>query len=410
MSLIIIGGGLVWFLQSGIIVKNNGQGSLALQDQVDPAQLKGEGDGRVNLLLIGVDEGKSLSDSIILLSLDPIAKDVAMVSIPRDMYVEIPGYGSAKINAAHSYGENYDYEGGGPALLSETLSQTLDAPIHYYVRLDFEAFDQAIDTVGGVNVDVEETIEDFSYPDEVNGGHIHFYLEAGPQELDAETALKYARSRYSTSDFDRSRRQQKLLLAFKDKVLSLGTLTNPAKINSLMHNFSGNVETNLKLEEIIRLVDISKGINEDRVVQAQIDTSEDSFLSFSNLYGQSVLVPTAGDYSEIQEYVRGILVDGYIKDEAARVSVLNGTTVPGVATNTGQLLRSYGYKVDNVDNASDQNYTRTVIFDYGGDKPYTVRYLEQRFGVIAQRRSRPEHAQDFDIEIVIGSDYVEANY
>lgn len=393
-----------------MLVKNTGQGAVALQDQVDPAQLRGEGDGRVNLLLIGVDEGESLSDSIILLSLDPIAKDVAMVSIPRDMYVDIPGFGSAKINAAHSYGENYDHEGGGPALLEETVSQTLDIPIHYYVRLNFDAFLEAIDTVGGVEVNVAETIDDFSYPNEATGGHSHFYLESGPQQLDAATALKYARSRYSSSDFDRSRRQQELLLAFRDKVLTLGTLTNPAKINSLLHTFRGNVETDLNVDEITRLVEIGKDIEADKVVRGQLDTSEDSFLSFSNLYGQSVLVPTAGDYSEIQEYVRGIMVDGYIKDEAARISVLNGTTSPGVATNTGQLLRSYGYMVDKVDNASDQNYSRTVIFDYGDKNPYTVRYLEQRFGVIAQRRSRPQHAEGVDIEIVIGRDYVEANY
>lgn len=200
------------------------------------------------------------------------------------------------------------------------------------------------------------------------------------------------------------------MLAFKDKVLSMGTLTNPAKINSLMHTFRGNVKTNLKLEEIVRLVEISKNIDGDQVVRGQLDTSEDSFLSFSNVYGQSVLVPTAGDYSEIQEYVRGIMVDGYIKDESAHISVLNGTTSPGVATSTGQLLRSYGYQVDKVDNASDQNYSQTVIFDYGGDNPYTVRYLEQRFEVVAQRRSRPQHAEGIDIEIVIGRDYVEANY
>lgn len=408
--MIVIAGGIVWFLQSGIIVKNSGNGAVSLQDQVDPTQLRGEGDGRVNLLLIGVDDSSLLSDSMILLSLDPIAKDVAMVSIPRDMYVDIPGFGSAKINAAHSYGEQYDYDGGGPALLEETLSQTFDIPIHYYVRLNFDAFREAIDTVGGVEVNVEETISDYSYPNEVGGGHTHFHLESGPQRLDAETALKYARSRYSTSDFDRSRRQQQLLLAFKDRVLSIGTLTNPAKINSLMHTFRGNVETDLKLEEIVRLVEISKDIDQDKVVRAQLDTSEDNFLSFSNIYGQSALVPTAGDYSEIQEYIRGILVDSYIKDEAARISVLNGTTVAGIATDTGRLLRSYGYQVDKIDNASDQNYTRTVIFDYGGDNPYTVRYLEQRFGVAAQRRTRPQHAQGIDIEVVIGSDYVEANY
>ncbi len=155
----------------------------------------------------------------------------------------------------------------------------------------------------------------------------------------------------------------------------------------------------------MRLVEIGESVNPEDIVQSQLDASEDNFLAFSDYYGQSVLVPVSGDWQQIQEYVRGLLVDSYIKDEAARISVLNGTMEDGLAGSVGELLRSFGYQVDNIDNASEQNYTRTVIFDYNGDNPYTIRYLEQRFGVSAQRRQAPSDSENLDIEIVIGGDY-----
>lgn len=405
-AFVILGAGfMVWFLQSNMLVANLGEGSAALGEFVDPSSLQGEGDGRVNILMIGVDDAASLSDSIIVASIDPVAKDVAMLSVPRDMLVDIPGFGRAKINAAHAYGEQYDYEGGGPQLLQETLEETLDIPIHYYGRVDFEGFKQAVDIVGGVEVDVEETLVDNMFPDENTGGYAPFRLEAGTHMLDGDTALRFARSRYSTSDFDRSRRQQSILLGLQDRALSKDTLSSPTKVAGLLRSLSQNADTNLSIEEIMRLVEIAEEVDPDAVVQSQLDASEDNFLAFSNYHGQSVLVPTAGDFSQIQEYVRGLLVDSYIKDEAARISVLNGTNREGLAGEVGELLRSFGYKVDKIDNASEQNYTQTVIFDYTGDNPYTIRYLEQRFGVSAQRREAPNSDEDLEIEIVIGGDY-----
>lgn len=404
-GVLLIGGAILsWFLYKDLLVASIDTGAVALQDQVDPSLLKGEGDGRVNLLLIGIDDAAGLSDTMMLVSLDPIAKDVAMLSIPRDLYVDIEGFGSAKINAAHAYGEQYEYQGGGPQLLSDTLERILDVPIHYYARVNFEGFKQAIDIVGGVKVEVEEDLIDYNYPD-ANGGYDPFQITAGVHQLDGPTALKYARSRYSTSDFDRSRRQQQVLLALKEKSLSLGTLSNPARVTNLLRTLSKNAQTNLSLNEIMRLVELTEGIKEDNVVRAQLDASEDNFLSFSNMYGQSVLVPTSGDFTQIQEYVRGLLVDSYIKDEAASISILNGTEAAGLANETASLLRSFGYRVDNIDNASEQNYTQTVIFDYTGQNPYTLRYLEQRFGVTAQRRQPPKDRPDIEIEIVIGSNY-----
>lgn len=402
---VIVAGLAYWYVQSSLVVDNVGGGAALLQEDTDPDMLQGEGDGRINTLLMGVDNEGGLSDTIILASFDPIAKDVVMISIPRDLYVRIDGFGSAKINAAHAYGERYGYEGGGPELLKDTVSRVLDVPVHYYGKANFDGFKQAVDVVGGVTIDVEQTLHDPYYPDEEREGHDPLHIEAGTQHMDGETALRYTRSRKTTSDFDRSRRQQKVLMALRQKVSSRGTLTNPSKVTGLLGTLGENTETNMSVREIMRLVELGKGVDEDDVTRAQLDTSQDNFLTFSNIHGQSALVPTAGDFSQIQKHVRTLLVDSYIKDEGATVSVLNGTTRVGLAKETSELLRSYGYDVANIGNADNQNFRQTVIFDYSGEDPYTLRYLEQRFGVKAQRRQQPGQETPYDIEIVIGDDY-----
>ncbi len=405
LSAVAIAGFAFWYVQNNLIVGNIDGGSILLQEGAEPEKLNGEGDGRINALLMGVDGSGGLTDTIILVSFDPIAKDVVMLSIPRDLYVEIEGYGSTKINAAHAYGERYGYQGGGPELLKDTVSEILDVPIHYYGRADFEGFRKAVNIIGGVTVEVEETLNDPYYPDENTNGHEPLHIEAGTQHMDGETALRYVRSRKTTSDFDRSRRQQEVLMALREKVLSRGTLANPSKITGLINTLGDNAETNMKIEEIRRLIELTEGVKAEDITTAQLDASDDNFLTYSNIYGQSALVPTAGDFNEIRGYVRTLMVDSYIKDEAAEVSILNGTTRAGLANDTADLLRSYGYDVVNIDNAANQNYTQTVIFNYNSDNPYTLRYLEKRFGVKAQRRQGAQQDNPYDIEVVLGSDY-----
>lgn len=405
LSAVAVAGFMFWHVQNNLIVDNTDSGAALLQKDANPEMLQGEGDGRINTLLIGIDDKSGLADTIMLASFDPIAKDVVMLSIPRDLYVEIDGYGSAKINAAHSYGERYGYEGGGPELLKDTVSKVTGVPIHYYGRVDFEGFEQAVDIVDGVTIHVEKTLHDPYYPDESRTGYEPLHIEAGEQHMDGETALRYARSRKTTSDFDRNRRQQKILMAAREKILSKGTLASPGKVTGLLNTLSGNAKTNMSVEEIMRLVELGKGVTRDDIKTVQLDTSQDGFLTFSNVYGQSVLVPSSGNFSAIQEHVRTLMVDSYIKDESARVSVLNGTTRAGLANRTADLLRSYGYEVVNVANAENQNYNQTAIFDYEGDNPYTLRYLEKRFGVRAKRRETTRQNTPYDIEIVLGSDY-----
>ncbi|MBI3984198.1 LCP family protein [Candidatus Microgenomates bacterium] len=409
-SMVVLGGMLVlrlWLTASKIIVQDGG--AAALNEEVLPSQLKGEGDGRVNILLIGIGGAEhkagDLSDSIMIVSIDPLSSDVTLFSIPRDLYVAIPGYGSNRINAAHAFGEQYDYPGGGPKLLSETIAQSLGVPIHYYVRLDFAAFKQAVDIVGGVDLTVQEAIYDYSYPNPTLSGYEPFYLAAGPQHLDGEVALKFVRSRYTTSDFDRAKRQQQVLTALKDKALSISTLTNPLKLNNLIGTVGSHVRTNLEVGEMLKLIELAKKVQPAQITQAALTNAPDNYLASQNIAGASVLVPRSGNFNQIRRYVRSLMPDGYIKREGATITVLNGTERPGLAEETAVTLRSYGYNVVRVGNADHLDYSQTLVMDRVRDSHrYTVNYLERRFGVTLQPVNAAANATA-DITIIIGRDY-----
>lgn len=386
----------------------DGNGAAALDENVDPNLLKGEGDGRINILLIGIGgaehQAGDLADSIMVVSIDPLSKDVAMLSIPRDLYLPIPNYGSTKINAAHAYGEQYDYPGGGPKLLSETISKNLGVPIHYFARVDFQGFKEGVDTVGGIDVQVKQAIRDYAYPDDRLSGYEPFNLDVGNHHMDGALALKYARSRYTTSDFDRSHRQQQLLTAFKDKALSITTLTNPVKLNSLLSTAGSRLRTDLEVKEILKLIEIAKQIQPTQIINASLTNAPDNYLASQNIGGASALVPKSGDFFDIRHYVRNLMLDGYLKREAATITVLNGTGHAGLAEQTAKILKSYGYKVIKTGNADRSDYRHTEIIDRTSDsKRYTLNYLTKRFGVTARREAFVEGGSD--ITIVVGSDY-----
>lgn len=205
---------------------------------------------RTNILILGLDrrpeEGAVVrSDTMILMTVYPPGPRIALLSIPRDLYVEIPGYGTGRINAAHFWGEN-EAEGGGPALAMQTVSQNLGVPVHHYVRVDFDGFRAIVDSVGGVDVVVEEPIVDDAYPTD-DYGVMHIEIPAGPQHMDGETALRYARSRYGSSDFDRAERQQQILLALARRLLAPGGWLYLPTIRQIVMD---NVDTDLTARDL----------------------------------------------------------------------------------------------------------------------------------------------------------------
>ena len=384
-------------------VFGGGGGAAALNENVDPSQLKVEGDGRVNILLLGRGgsghEGPDLTDTIILVSIDPIDKSAGIVSIPRDFYVNVADYGSMKINSVFYSGKQRalsrvgsdsestmrQAEEQGLRLTENTVEKVLGVPIHYNAIIDFKGFIKAIDTVGGIDIDVPKDVSEHM---RINGHNYFLNVKAGPKHFDGFEALAYSRSRYTSlrGDFDRSERQRLVIIGLKDKILSLGTFSNPAKISQLIDQFGNNVRTNFEFDDMNKLYSIVREINSSSVQSIGLADPPNNYLQTASVGGLSVILPVLGqsDYFDIHYYIRNTLRDSFLKQEDAAVVILNGTGRSGAAIEKANELRSYGYKVTRIDNAPSANYAKTMLIDMGHrDNKYTKHYLQKRLGIIA---------------------------
>jgi len=403
-------GYVLWNASHKIITKSTGH-APALAKKVTATQLRGEGDGRVNILLLGIGggdhDGATLSDTIMVISLDPKTKDVAMLSIPRDLYVKIKTGTYGKINEANA--------DGGPKLAEQVVQTVIGVPIHYYIQVDFSGFKQAVDAVGGVDITVAQALSDPEYPCDNNQYRsCGYYQAAGQFHMDGAQALKYARCRKGTCglDFGRAARQQQVLVALRQKALQLSTLTNPVKLTSLINAIGDHVKTDLQLSEIEELASIAKDVDTSKIVNKVLSTDADNYLQYGpdSLGAGSVEIPKAGlfDYSAIHDFVMNIFVDHYITDENARVEVQNGSGVSGLAAKVVASLQAAHYNVAPAVTA-DAVTAKTVIYDYtNGQKPYTIKYLETRFGVKAIKATAPTASPGAaapQIRIILGSDY-----
>lgn len=375
----------------------NGGSALALNDQIDPNSLTGEGDGRVNFLLLGKGgpghDGADLTDTVIVASLDPINDDVALLSIPRDFWVPVPGNGSMKINSVYAtYKQQAIYQGSsdddaekaGIEAIENTVESILGIKMNYYSMVDFKAFEKAINTVGGIEIDVKEQLYDPSIAWENNWDPL--IADVGRQTFNGKTALLYARSRQTSArgDFDRADRQREVIVALGEKVLTLGTFSNPIKMAQLLDEFGSHVRTNISISDMTKIYDIANDF-EDRTVDSinlAGTTEEDSLVTTANIGGLSVVIPVAGvgDFSEIQHFIRNQLKDGFIRKEDPKILVLNGTSSVGLATEKEKELKSFGYNVIGATDAPTKNFSETLFIDLTkGDKKYTKRYMELRF-------------------------------
>ena len=216
-----------------------------------------DGDSRVNILLMGIDrrpgEGfVSRTDTMMVLSIDPQTDTAAILSIPRDLYVQIPGYNEDRINTALVLGAREGDYLDGAALAMQTVSYNLNIPIHHFVLVDFGAFVRTIDLLGGVDVNVPYEINDPEYPD-MNYGYDPLYIPAGMQHFDGTMALKYARTRHGDTDFNRADRQQQVLFAARQKALELGVGEMLLRAPSLYREVEDGIRTDLSLEQMLRL-------------------------------------------------------------------------------------------------------------------------------------------------------------
>lgn len=350
--------GLAWYGLTLYTALNKAtSGAVASSHKNVVKSVKAQDSDPVNILLIGVGgenhSGGLLADSIMIASIDPKTSTVSLLSVPRDLYVSIPGYGKQKINAADVYGEkSTGPKGGGAVLLQEVLSTTLDIPIHYYVRVDFTGFKKIIDAIGGVDVTVEKAINDPFYPDDKTFGYKPFYISAGDHHLDGATALKYARSRETTTDFDRARRQQQIISAVRGKIFTADVLANPAKTTNLIQLIGSNVLTDMKADEIVQLGLLMKDVDGLKIQSQVIDNSTTQLLMDSqSSAGAYILVPrqAGGGFNDIQTFAHAYFASSRIQAENTKITII---TSGGTSSQTGavkQQLERAGFVVEVAD-------------------------------------------------------------
>ena len=386
---------------------------------VAPESIPGwSGTERVNILMLGVDlrcdeEGPTHSDTIIVATIDPVSQSAALLSLPRDLWVEIPDFGVNRINQAYFNGQAYEYPGGGPQLAVETVEAFLGVPIDYYVAVDFNAFVEFVDLMGGIVVEVPERIEDPNYPDNCYG-YDPFTIEPGLQRLDGQTALKYARTRATFGgDVDRAGRQQQVIMAVRQQATQLDTLPQLLfNAPQLWQSFQDNVSTNLELSEALQLANLVRNLPGENMRNYVLDYTY--VYNDTTFDGQQVLVP-------VREKVRALRDEVFappavptpviealptaITIEDARVAVFNGTPTFGLAGETQQYLLRQNVNVTDIGNADSATYTATQIIDYGSH-PGTVQYLVRLMNIPPLNVSTGTNpAGDFDVLVILGSDW-----
>jgi len=370
--------------------------------QTSENMLKGEESGRVNVLLLGMGgknhDGGYLTDTIMIASIEPSTGNVALLSIPRDMIIPTESHGLRKINNINAFAEVEEADSGGKAT-SQALSKILDIPIDYYIRVDFNGFVQIIDELGGIDINVENTLDDPLYPikgkeddSDYYSRYEHLYVPKGLTHMDGELALKYARSRHGLngegSDFARSRRQQQILQVVKEQILNMHILFKPRMISNILSTAKENISTNLQIWEIVKLWDMIKDTDRSQIVSKVLDNSISGFLvdAISD-EGAYILTPRTGSFDEIQYLVKNIFTGAppeakkEVTSEQPRVEIQNGTWINGLGQKTATDLEKYGFQILNVNNAGRQNYKNSIIFDLTyGEKIKSLNILKDRIG------------------------------
>ena len=396
------------------------QGEAPLQSAGGPPAVPWDGNSRINVLVMGMDsrvedpDDIARTDTMILFSMDPESRTAGMLSIPRDMWVEIPGFDYAKINTAYRLGEVYNIEGRGPGLAISTVENLLGMEIDYYAIVDFNAFEGFIDELGGVTVTVPEKI----VVDPL-GKHNTETLKAGEHLMPGYLALAYARSRNSSgSDFDRADRQQQVVMAIRDQILSAEMLPTLIKNSpALYQSLSSGISSNLSLMQLVRLAWVAQQIPEENIRQGVIGVDQ---VDFAYSYdGQDILRPLPDEIRQLRDQIFSLAgpVVPYapqgdsqqlVDEEYATVLVMNGTFTPGLASQTADYLRSSGLTVTEPGNA-EEYYEMTTIIDYTGN-PHTVAMIVELMSISVDNVfHRFDVSGPADVVVVAGQDWADDN-
>jgi polyisoprenyl-teichoic acid--peptidoglycan teichoic acid transferase len=393
-----------------------------LQPAGGPTPPPWDGANRVSLLVMGLDfrdwqagEGPPRTDTMILLTVDPVNRTAGMLSIPRDLWVSIPGYEYGRINTAYQLGEAYKLPGGGPQLASETVEELLGIKIDYYAQVDFGAFARFIDEIGGVEVDVTEELK----LDPLGDGNTK-KIKPGHYNLPGNLALAYVRLRKTEGgDFDRSQRQQQVIMGIRKRILEYDMLPMLiSKAPTLYNEISSGVHTNLGLDQAVRLAWLAIQIPEENIKQGAIGAGQVAF-AMSPDGTQQVLKPLTekiralrdeifSDTASASPLAISADITQLVKDENARVTIMNGSSVSGLAARTVEYLESQGINVVETGNASQVSPSTEITF-YNG-KPYTLKFLVDLMKINKFRiRYASDPAVAADIVIILGDDWAQTN-
>ncbi len=394
---------------NNILAQDISFGSLVKQSSLKQT------DGITNVLLLGKGgsnhPGGQLTDTIILARIRQSDKKIALISVPRDLLVTIPGKGQVKINEAYAQGFTSEKDqnkksDAGAKVTSDVIQKNLGVPIHYYSVVDFLGFKDLVDALGGITLNVEKDLDDPYYPKDYFGkdGYVKtdayapLHIKKGIQQMNGELALKYSRSRETTSDFDRARRQQQVLFAIKEKAMSLGVLTNPVKMSDIFTSLGTHIRTSFNASELKELFDIMKDFDQSKITNKVLDNSQNGLLVSSG-EGFYHLTPKSGNFLEIQKFVKNIFDEETEVNSMVDVEVYNASKTVGIAGKLADTLKAQGFSVTKIENSTEK-YAKTTIKD-GTNSSKT--YLEIKTLVGTAERSTLDTKGV--IKIYLGADY-----
>ncbi len=385
--------------------------------------LKTDAYGHTNFLILGTGgknhEGSDLTDTMIVASIDDTDKLVTMISIPRDIYVQDKVVGNSKINEVYYNAEKY-YGNSTEGLdhVKNKIEELMGIPIHYWVKINFDGFKELVDALDGIDIYVKDPIYDPYYPKDGTYLYETFSIAAGQQHMDGEMALKYARSRKTTSDFDRADRQQQIIFAIKEKALQTETALSADRITKILDALKKNIETNITVKEILTLGALGSDYSSDKILHRLIHDDPTQCGGF--LYtperqyygGMFVLIP-AGGFEFIHLYSDLNFNLPKIATERSRIHILNGTKKGGVAGETKQILKRFCFDIVRFGNAPVQDITQTTYY-YSNARPETLNFLQKiipgKESVnIPQKYLEAGYLQQADIIMELGSDYVNSD-
>lgn len=379
---------------------------------------------RITVLLMGIDQRSAVdeiedayrTDTMIVVQIDPVRERIGVLSIPRDLWVEIPGFRSGRITTANYQGDLNALPQGGPGLAMETVRRNLGVSIDHYVRINFEVFTTVVDNIApdGVEIEVREQIIDEDYPD-AGYGTIRVEFNPGVESMNAERLLQYARTRATEgSDFDRNDRQQQVLQAVQAEVLSAGGILNfVSRIPTLYNELQENYTTSFSQSEIISLARLVAGISTDDITFGAIGVEHVNFGTTGD-GTQQILLPIQSEIARViqetfnpRETLELSQAELRVRaeDENASIWVYNNTDISGLAGQTRDLLNSLQVDVVDVGNVLPSTSDPTTIRDYGGNNFYTLRLLASLLGIPEDRIiSGDDGLLDSGIMVAVGPD------